>query len=84
MRRREQNGHIFKAFGTFHIRYWVAYNDLPADEKEKIARKRELKGKPLPTRVKKSERLCDGGESVRGSARSRKATHGPGQRSHTR
>jgi integrase len=65
MRQREQTGHVFKAFGAFHIRYWVAYNDLPADEKEKITRKCAAKGKPLPTRVQKSERLCDGGESIR-------------------
>jgi integrase len=65
MGQREQKGHIFKAFGAFHIRYWVAYNDLPADEKEKIARKCAAKGKELPKRVQKSERLCDGGESVR-------------------
>ena len=51
---REQQGHVFEAFGAFHVRYWLAYNDLPADEKEKIARKCELKNKPLPTRVQKS------------------------------
>lgn len=55
---REQRGHIFEAFDAFHVRYWLAYNDLPADEKEKIARKCELKNKPLPTRVQKSKRLC--------------------------
>jgi integrase len=56
---REQSGYIFEAFDAFHVRYWLAYNDLPADEKEKIARKCELKNKPLPTRVQKSKRLCD-------------------------
>ena len=55
---REQRGHIFEAFDAFHVRYWLAYNDLPADEKEKIARKCELKNKPLPTRIQKSKRLC--------------------------
>jgi len=59
MRQREQTGHVFEAFDAFHIRYWVAYNDLPADEKEKIARKCDLKAKPLPTRVQKSRKLCD-------------------------
>jgi integrase len=56
---REQRGHIFEAFDAFHVRYWLAYNDLPADEKEKIARKAELKNKPLPTRVQKSRKLCE-------------------------
>ena len=59
MRQREQTGHVFEASDAFHIRYWVAYNDLPADEKEKIARKCDLKAKPLPTRVQKSRKLCD-------------------------
>jgi integrase len=56
---REQTGHVFEAYGSFHVRYWVAYNDLPADEKEKIARKSALKDKPLPVRVQKSRKLCD-------------------------
>ncbi len=56
---REQTGHIFEAFGSFHVRYWLSYNDLPADEKEKIARKCELKNKPLPTRIQKSRKICD-------------------------
>lgn len=56
---REQSGYIFEAFGAFHVRYWLAYNDLPADEKEKIALKCELKNKPLPNRIQKSKRLCD-------------------------
>ena len=69
MRQREQNGHVYRAFGAFHVRYWVAYNDLPAVEQEKIRtrlersnRKREIKGEPvkaLPSRVQKSERLCN-------------------------
>jgi hypothetical protein len=59
MRQREQTGHICEAFGAFHIRYWVAYNDLPADEKEIIRLKCDLKNKALPSRVQKSERLCD-------------------------
>lgn len=63
MRQREQTGHLFKAFGSWHIRFWVAYNDLPADEKEKIARKCELTKKALPNRVQKSTKLCDGGIS---------------------
>lgn len=56
---REQRGHIFEAFDAFHVRYWLAYNDLPADEKEKIARKAELKNRPLPTRVQKSRKICE-------------------------
>ena len=56
---REQRGYIFEAFDAFHVRYWLAYNDLPADEKEKITRKCELKNRPLPTRIQKSKRLCD-------------------------
>jgi integrase len=60
MARREQKGHLFKAFGGWHVRYWVAYNDLTADEKEKITRKCALNNKPLPSRVQKSKRLCDG------------------------
>lgn len=59
MGKREQTGHVFEAYGAYHIRYWVSYTDLPADEKEKIRIKCDLKGKPLPTRVQKSERLCD-------------------------
>jgi hypothetical protein len=59
MRQREQTGHICEAFGAFHIRYWVAYNDLPADEKEIIRLKCDLKNKALPSWVQKSERLCD-------------------------
>jgi integrase len=66
MGQREQRGHIFEAFGSFHVRYWVAYNDLPADEKEKIARKCEANDKPLPVRVQKSKRICaaDGHKEV--------------------
>lgn len=56
---REQTGHVFEAFGSFHVRYWLAYNDLPADEKEKITRKAELKNQPLPTRVQKSRKICE-------------------------
>jgi hypothetical protein len=39
MGQREQKGHLYKAFGGWHIRYWVSYRDLTADEKEKITRK---------------------------------------------
>lgn len=60
MGQREQTGHLYKAFGGWHIRYWVAYTDLPDDEKEKITRKCDLSNKPLPSRVQKSKRLCDG------------------------
>ena len=60
---REQKGHLFKAFGGWHIRFWVAYNDLPADEKQRIALKCERSNKPLPSRVQKSTKLCDGGLS---------------------
>jgi len=60
MGQREQKGHLYKAFGGWHIRYWVAYTDLPAEEKEKITRKCDLSNKPLPSRVQKSKRLCDG------------------------
>ncbi len=55
---REQSGYVFKAFDAWHVRFYVSYNDLPVEEKEKIARKCELKGKPIPTRVQKSRRLC--------------------------
>jgi integrase len=58
MAKREQVGYLYKSFGGWHIRYWVAYNDLPIEEKQKIARKCD--GKPLPSRVQKSKRLCDG------------------------
>lgn len=60
MGQRQQKGHLYKAFGGWHIRYWVSYRDLPADEKEKITRKCDLSNKPLPSRVQKSKRLCDG------------------------
>jgi hypothetical protein len=70
MGQREQKGHLYKAFGGWHVRYWVAYNDLTEEEKGNISarldrnnRKRELKGGdplPLPSRVQKSKRLCDG------------------------
>lgn len=70
MGQREQKGHLYKAFGGWHIRYWVAYTDLPADEKEKITRKCDLSNKPLPSRVQKSKRLCDGDVS-RKAARER-------------
>lgn len=59
MRKREQSGHLFKAFGAWHIRFWVAYNDLPTDEKQKLAVKCERNNKPLPGRVQKSTKLCD-------------------------
>lgn len=63
MAKREQKGYLFQdaAKAGWHVRYWVSYNDLTADEKEKIAAKCE--GKPLPTRVQKSKRLCDGDAS---------------------
>ena len=60
MGQREQKGHLYKAFGGWHIRFWVSYRDLPADEKEKITHKCDLSNKPLPSRVQKSKRLCDG------------------------
>jgi integrase len=60
MGQREQKGHLFKAFGSWHIRFWVAYNDLPIDEKQKITLKCERNNKPLPGRVQKSTKLCDG------------------------
>jgi integrase len=60
MAQREQSGHLYKAFGGWHIRYWVAYTDLTAEEKEKITRKCDVSNKPLPSRVQKSKRLCDG------------------------
>jgi integrase len=60
MGQREQKGHLYKAFGGWHIRYWVAYTDLPAEEKEKISGKCDVSNKPLPSRVQKSKRLCDG------------------------
>jgi len=60
MGKREQVGYLYKSFGGWHVRYWVAYNDLTADVKEKITRKCDLTNKPLPTRVQKSKRLCDG------------------------
>jgi integrase len=60
MGKREQVGYLYKSFGGWHVRYWIAYNDLPADEKEKITSKSDLTNKPLPSRVQKSKRLCDG------------------------
>jgi integrase len=60
LRQREQKGHLFKAYGSWHIRFWVAYTDLHINEKERIARKCERNGKPLPGRVQKSTKLCDG------------------------
>ena len=60
MARREQKGQLFNAYGGWHVRYWVAYTDLPAEEKEKITRKCDAANKPLPSRVQKSKRLCDG------------------------
>ncbi|HLZ42190.1 MAG TPA: hypothetical protein VKQ11_14575, partial [Candidatus Sulfotelmatobacter sp.] len=60
MGKREQVGYLYKSFGGWHVRYWVAYNDLTTDEKEKIRGKCDLSNKPLPSRVQKSKRLCDG------------------------
>ena len=60
MGKREQKGHLYKAFGGWHVRYWVAYTDLPAEEKDKITRKCDVSNKPLPSRVQKSKRICDG------------------------
>ena len=70
----EQVGYLFQdaAKAGWHIRYWVAYTDLPEEEKQKIARKCD--GRPLPTRVQKSKRLCDGGVS-RKEARRLAARH---------
>lgn len=61
MARREQVGYLYRAFGSWHVRYWVAYNDLPDDEKQKIKEKYATNNKPLPARVQKSKRVCDGG-----------------------
>jgi integrase len=62
MGKREQKGYLFKDRDGvgWHVRYWVAYTDLPAEEKEKITRKCGASNKPLPSRVQKSKRLCDG------------------------
>lgn len=59
MRKREQRGYIYKAFGSFHIRYQLPYADLPAEDKIKLAARCAAKGKPLPSHVQRSEKLCD-------------------------
>lgn len=63
MGKREQKGQLFNAYGAWHVRYWVAYTDLTVEEKEKITRKCDASNKPLPSRVQKSKRICDGGMS---------------------
>ena len=74
MGQREQKGHLYKAFGGWHVRYWVAYTDLPAEEKEKSTRKCDASNKPVPSRVQKSKRLCDGDVS-RKAAREQAKDH---------
>jgi integrase len=55
---RYQSGYIYEASNVFFVRYYVAYNELPGDEKAKIAAASEAKGKSLPSRVPVSHRLC--------------------------
>ncbi|MFZ0417553.1 MAG: tyrosine-type recombinase/integrase [Candidatus Sulfotelmatobacter sp.] len=58
---RHQSGYIYEASDTFFVRYYVAYNDLPADKREDIAATRQRKGKPPLSpndRVLYSHRLC--------------------------
>jgi hypothetical protein len=55
---RYQSGYVYEASGVFFVRYYEAYQDLPAAERAKIAEKATAKGKPLPTRVLTSHRLC--------------------------
>lgn len=56
MGKREQKGQLFNRYGGWHVRYWVAYNDLTADEKEKIKTKYAAKQQDPPSRVQKSKR----------------------------
>jgi integrase len=55
---RYQAGYVYEASDVFFVRYYQAYNDLPAAERAKIAERCETKNKPLPTRVLTSHRLC--------------------------
>jgi len=55
---RYQTGSIYEASGVFFVRYYQAYTDLPAGERAKIAERCQSNGKPLPTRVLVSHRLC--------------------------
>jgi len=45
---REQIAYLYKSFGGRHIRYWVAYNDMTADEKQRLFP--VMTGKPDPWR----------------------------------
>ena len=38
-------GYLYRVFGSWHVRYWVAYNDLPDDEKQKIKEKCDASNK---------------------------------------
>src|SRR5215469_7631580 len=55
---RYQSGYIYEASGVYFVRYYQEYTDLSPDERAKIAERCETKGKPLPTRVLVSHRLC--------------------------
>src|SRR5579862_9396261 len=57
---RWQAGHLYRANCSWHVRYITAYDNLSADKKAKIAAKFAAKGKPIPSRVQESKRLCDG------------------------
>jgi integrase len=76
MAKRQQVGYLFKDRDGvgWHVRYWVAYTDLTEEEKEKIKRKCDASNKPLPSRVQKSKRLCDGDVS-RKAAREKAKDH---------
>lgn len=57
---RWQEGHLYRANSSWHVRYITAYVNLPANKKAKIAAKCAAKGEPVPNRVQESKRLCDG------------------------
>ena len=55
---RYQAGTVYEASGSFFVRYYVGYSEIDGERRAEIAQRCEADGKPLPSRVLVSHRLC--------------------------